>query len=549
MDQHNGIVHFQYRSKWWLPFFAPIIFLAIVVITPFAALIAGRPGGLDLGYVFGANPLGELWQKALYNSLVQGVLGALTSMALGFPLGVFLGRYRLRNGNIIRSLLILPFFLPSIVVVTAFISTFGATSTLGTIFPGTRIFGTGLTGIVAVNTFFNAPLVAFLTSGAIEGTDMSLEESAATLGSGRISSFWHIWGRNGMLAALSGGLITFLYSFAGFTAPLVIGGPGNFTVEAWIYFVVKTLSDVNLAVTFSIMQSLILIAPVLLYLMTWSRERTVVVTGMRQRVRDGIRGRFYMAGMAYLFAFLAMDALILASMLVESLSNVQGGSMTLEGYRELFSGTITGAFGIWPLLPFMNTIFYGVLTSLLVTLMGALWITGKRRLRSKADDALDSAQFLPMVIPSVVMAFSISVVYGSTFPASLTWLLIIAVQSAVAIPVVLRIISAGFARIPENLWEAAATLKGNAFFEVELPLAGSTVATALMFGFAISIGEFTATNFLSTYTFMPISVEIYQLQYQRLVTASYALGTILLVVSAISFYIIQKIGRGFETIR
>ncbi len=537
------------RRKWWLPFFAPTLFLSLVILLPFVLLVHSTSGSLDLESAYGSGAIGGLWQRALYNSAVQGVLSAILSAILGFPLGVFLGRYTMKNGSLIRSILILPFFLPSIVVVTAFISTFGGSSTLGGIYPSFRFFSTGLTGIVAVNTFFNAPLVAFLTSGAIERADVTLEESASTLGVRSPAMFRHIWGRNGILAALSGGLITFLYSFAGFTAPLVIGGPSNFTVEAWIYFLVKTLSNIQLGVLFSLMQSLILIVPVTIYLVIWSKERRVTTAFARPTGYRRERGIFYFVGLSYLSICFLLEITILGSLAVESLTFGRAGHISLNGYSLLFSGIITNAFGISPLLPFLNTIFYGILTSLIVTLLGALWITGKRRARIRPDTLLDSAQFIPLVIPSIVMALSISIAYGSNFPSSLTWVLIIAVQSAAAIPVVMRIISSGFASIPDSLWEAASTINGNAFFEVELPLAGSTIVTALMFGFAISVGEFTATNFLSTYTFMPISVEIYVLQSQRLLAASYALGTILLVLSVIFFYFIQRIGRSFETIR
>lgn len=537
------------RIYWLLLFLFPSIFLAVLIIYPFISLIDRFPGNLNTLLMLGNSISAQLASKAMYNSLLQGVLGAGFSFAAGVPLGISLGRYSYRHKRALKSMVILPFFLPSVVVVVAFESFFRMLYALGIGHALLAPFASGLGGITLINVFFNAPLVAFLVSIALERADRSLEESAKTLGAGTLRLFSSVWGRNGLLAGATGALLAFLYSFAGFTAPLMIGGQGNYTFEVLIYTMVG-LGNPSLAVALSVLQSLILIFPVLLYSFVWSKENRVT-SGTPSATGKG-RGIPYLASKIYIIIFITVEFAIIAALVVSSVDYRWNWQVSLNAYSQLFSNSVSSRLNYPAFQPLINMLFYGASATVIVAAIGMLWITGKRRLRIKADSPADIFQFIPLVVPSVVMAFSVLLVAGDALPPSYTWILIILVQAAVGIPVVLRVISSGFMNIPDTMWEAASTLKGNAFFEVELPLAGTTLATALMFGFAISIGEFTATNFLSTYSssiFVPLGIEIYQLQGLRLFSASYAAASVLLIFSVICFYLIQVVGDRFIALR
>ena len=538
----NGV-----RAIWFLMLLSPAIFLFAILVVPFIGIIADFSGHIPFLSSVGSGIYGLLGRRAIYNSLVQGGISAFFSFIFGFPLGIYMGRYSAGLRRFLRSITVIPFFLPSIVVVIAFVSLFGPGSFLTSRLPVLGIFAQGLTGIVTVNVFFNAPLVAFLTSLAVERSDRSLEESAMTLGAGKFRVFYSVWGRDGILAAVSAAVLAFLYSFAGFAAPLIIGGVKNFTVEAWIYFIVKEEANLPLGVAFSIIQSLVLILPVLVYFLLWNRQRRVTSKSPDEYAKTG--GRLVYMGKIYTALFIVAEFIILGSVILSSFDLKWNSHFTLSAYSGLFSNVTRNALGTDPSLPFLNTLFYGTMTAVISSSLGMLWIVGKRRVSARPDSIVDSTQFIPLVIPAIVMAFSVSIILGEHVSSSLTWVLIILVQTAVSIPVVLRMISSGFSRVPQSLSEAARILHGNAFFTVELPLAGTTLATALLFGFAISMGEFTATNFLSTSTFMPLSVEIYSLQSLRLTQEAYAAASLLLILSLVSFYLIQRFGESFVGIR
>ncbi len=106
---------------------APIaVFVALFALIPVGLLFASSlsaAGGLGgLGNLL-ALPLN---QRSLANSLVQGGLSAVLAVAFGYPAGVFLGRYRWPGREVVRSLLLVPFLLPSLIVVLGVEDLFGA---------------------------------------------------------------------------------------------------------------------------------------------------------------------------------------------------------------------------------------------------------------------------------------------------------------------------------------------------------------------------------------------------------------------------------------
>lgn len=518
------------KAFWLFGMALPLLFVSAFAIIPLFQLLYLNRSAITILLPFSTGPSGIVLRRAIFNSLEQAALGTVFSLMFGLPLGLFLGLHEFRGKRLVRSIVILPFFLPSIVVVLAFIDAFGGSSPLDS----------GLTGITAVNTFFNAPLIALLSSAALESRDPSLDEAAMTLGAGRWARFAHIWGREPLWAAGGGAVLTFLYSFSGFTAPLIIGGPQYFTLEAWIYYLVRTVGDIPLAASLGAFEALALLIPVLAYTLLLQRHRVPAGAG---NVHGEFSGPFAIAGLLFAVLWIVFDIYVLSSV-------VTGALLMHHGiyFLKLFSGTVFRAIGISTVGAVLNSLFYGFMSTIIVCTIGLAWITGRRRL-GLAARSLDFIQYVPLVISAVILAFSLSIAYSFAYSSNLVWMLIILSQSVIAIPVIFRVLEAGFMPVPSSLAEAATMLGGNALFEVELPLIAGAFATAVVFGFAMSVGEFTSTNFLATPAFIPLSVEIYDLRDARLFGISNAAASLLLIISVVSFYLIQRIGEKFVAVR
>ena len=93
-------------------FLVPIVaFVVVFSLLPVALLFAnalGQVGGWG-GFVSVISAAPN--RRALDNSLEQGSISAALAVAVGYPAGVFVGRYSFRGRSLLRSLLLVPFLL------------------------------------------------------------------------------------------------------------------------------------------------------------------------------------------------------------------------------------------------------------------------------------------------------------------------------------------------------------------------------------------------------------------------------------------------------
>ncbi|OYR85023.1 sulfate ABC transporter permease, partial [Halorubrum distributum] len=176
----------------------------------------------------------------------QAVLSTIASVALGLPAAYLLARFEFPGRRTLRSLTIVPFVLPSIMVAVGFVATFGDNGTLNaalTAFglPRVDLLFT-LEAVVIAHAFYNAPLVARVTTAAWESVDASAVETARSLGAGPVRAFVDVVAPQVYPAVLTGAALTFVFTFGTFPIVLALGGFQLATVEVFVYRLVRDLS-------------------------------------------------------------------------------------------------------------------------------------------------------------------------------------------------------------------------------------------------------------------------------------------------------------------
>jgi thiamine transport system permease protein len=126
---------------------------------------------------------------------------------------------------------------------------------------------------------------------------------------------------------------------------------------------------------------------------------------------------------------------------------------------------------------------------------------------------------------------------------------IVLIHAIISVPFSVRTLSSSLAAIDTRLVEAAQGVGASrlrAFFSIEVPLLKGGLIAASVFSFAISLGELAAAFMLygGRYTTIPIYIYRYIGGY-RFGSAA-AMGVVLMVVSAISFYIIDRMGARMQ---
>jgi thiamine transport system permease protein len=526
-----------------------LVFVALFAIVPVAFLF-----GRSLDAAGGAVGVGAILTspsnvRAVDNSLVQGGLSALAAVALGYPAGVFVGRYQWPGRSVLRAFLLVPFLLPSLVVVFGVLDLFGTSGLLSTALPALGVFGSGLPAIVVANLMFNVPIVVLFTAAGCEGSSADLEEAVATLGGTPARAYRDVWGAPTGVGAIAGGLLTFLFSSLSFAPPLLLCGPGCYTIEAQVWFLDTFGLQPAAAGVLSLAMVAIFLLPTGAYLLVVGRLRAN--SGRRRATLRRVDRRSPVAlALATETALVVVGVLVLlGSVLVRTVTPVGGGSAG-SAWSLLFSAATTQKLGISAVGALGNTLFFASVAAGIAIVLGIVTGYAIAR-RPRRAGALGLVLFVPLLISPVVLAFSLAQFWRPLLGGESTvWALIIVSQASLALPLALQSLEIPLSGLSPAERDAARTLGATgwvAFLDADLPRVRDGLVTAGMFAFALGLGEFTATYFLATPTFTTLPVALYDLSATRYVPAvSDAAAGLLLLLSLAVFGVLVYGGRRVE---
>ena len=485
----------------------------------------------------------------------QALLSTLASVVLGLPGAYVLARFEFHGRRTIRSLTAVPFVMPSIMVAIGFIATFGRNGVVNTVLTGIglqpiQVLYT-LPVIVLAHAFYNAPLVARVTATAWESVDAGTAETARSLGASPRRAFVDVVLPQLLPAILTGALLTFIFSFMSFAIVLALGGLSLATVEVWVYQRVSQL-DYETASALATLEMLFSLLLTYAYLRYEARQRAE--SAARPPERKPLFGRLNADRLA-VWGYVAVVAVVfvtpMASMVIASLTGPEG--FTFAYYRFLIERQTTGAaFQIKPLTAIVNSLLYGAGTLALAVPMGVLLAVVSTR-EFPGSKLIDTLSMAPFAVSGVVVGIGLlqGLVFGTTlfgYRFTVTGAVaVVAAHAVAAYPFVTRNVAPLLATIDRSIVESARTLgasRTRVLLDIELPQVFAGVLAGAAFAFAISIGEFDSTVILasgsSAYT-MPVAIE--RFLGRRLGPAT-AMGCVLLVVTAVSFLVIDYFGEG-----
>ncbi len=523
----------------------------------------------DLARLLRGDPLREVLPSLLSferpSSIVgftayQAFLSTILSVILGVPLAYLLARYEFRGRRTLRSLTIVPFVLPSILVAVGFRATF---STNGPVNTALGFFGMGpvellftLEAIVIAHAFYNAPLVARVTLAAWEAVDASAIETARSLGAGPFRAFRDVVAPQLYPSVLMGATLTFVFTFGTFPIVLALGDASLMTVEVRVFRLVERF-DYAEAAALAIIELAISLTILYAYL-RYEAKQTVQSRGARPLPRRPLRPPALTArelvpriglGVYSLVAFV-LFVVPMVSLIIASLTT-DGGSWTLDNYRFLLERQVEGAaFQVQPWPAIRNSLLFGVATLAVALPMGiTVSVLTTRRYRGRK--VVDVVAMAPLAVSGLIVGLGLlrGPVFGIEFGGYRLIIggaiAIVAAHAVAAYPFVVRTVAPGLQNLDPRLVESARSLgasRARALVDIELPLVWPGVVAGAAFVFAISIGEFSATVLLATGTdqfTMPVAIERF---IGRRLGPATAMGVVLLVVTSLSFIVIDRLG-------
>ncbi len=474
----------------------PVLVLAVFFVLPVTGMVSQ-------GFVVdGHLDLTQLWQvlgrdrtrAVVWFTLWTSAAGTAGSLLLGLPAAYALHRTAVPGRRLLRSALLVPFVLPTVVVGAAFRQLLGE---------GGPLAGLGLdqtpAAIVAGLVFFNVAVVIRVVGAAWESLDDRPAQAAATLGAPPLRVLRTITLPALGPAIVSAASVVFLFCATAFGVVLILGGVAHSTVETEIYLLTTQVYDLPAAAALSILQLLV----VVILLIGAGRLRAAVPTARRRTSprRPTLRD---LPAVAATVLLLLLVAAPLVALVLGSLHGPDGWG--LANYRAL-TGT-GGADGVevpvtQALLNSLQTAVDATWMSLLTGLLVALVVT--RRARTPRErrllGGLDALFMLPLGVSAVTLGFGFLITLDHP-PIDLreSPLLVPIAQALVALPLVVRTLQPVLSGIDDRQRQAAATLGAGplrVLRTVDLPVLWRPLLAATGFAFATSLGEFGATSFLA----------------------------------------------------
>ncbi|HEX7739967.1 MAG TPA: iron ABC transporter permease [Marmoricola sp.] len=486
----------------------PLAAIGVFFVLPFVGMIhrgLWPAGHLDIGATL--DVLGRSRTRSvLWFTAYSAALSTAGAVLLGVPAAYCCYRLRFPGRDLVRTLALVPFVMPTVVVGVAFNRLFADGEPFAWL--GSE---QGPTAIVAAMVFMNVGVVMRTVGSAWAGMDVRRAQAAAVLGASPAQVWWTVTLPALAPVVVAAASVVFLFCATSFGIVLVLGGLRYANVESEIYLLTTQELDLGSAAALSILQLLLIVA--LLWLVGRVRRQQVdhaVAAARTPALRDlPVLG----VGVAT-FGYLLLPVLTLVSASLH-----RDGGWSWGNYRALAT-TGDDTLVVPATQALANSLVIAVEATAMAMCLGAMvaYIVSRR----PADPRLarliavfDGLFMLPLGVSAVTVGFGFLITLDRP-PLDLrsSSVLIPIAQAMVALPLVVRTVAPVWRGIDDRLRQAAASLgagRWRVFASVDLAIGWRPLLAAAGFGFAVSLGEFGATSFLARSDHPTLPVVIYRL--------------------------------------
>lgn len=529
---------------------SPLIAFAVDAIM--ASLRGDGGGSISLAAIFRsfASPSTGL---ALRFSLTQAALSTLIAMIVGFPGAFFVARYKFPGRRFFLSLAAVPFCLPPILVILAFILYYGKSGWLSVAFKalGFERFGESgflysLWGLVFVHAFYNFPIVVQNVGAVWTKMPHSREEAARTLGAGKFRAFMVGTLPYLLPSLLQSASLIFLFCFFSFTIVLVFGGLSGTTLEVGIYRAIRFTNDKPLALTLALIQTAIALLLVGAF-GYFDRKNASVAKGFgnspprhRPKLAAGAAIALYM--ILIIIFFLGPLFALVAEAFTQRSSLAGPARFGFGNFARLLTGEKA------PLFPATaNSLAIGGAAALLATIAGiavaaALHYASLSRAKGRPGRRFFFLGGWITLLPLALSPAIISAGWSSLLRTG-SEILVVLGQTAIAWPFVARSLAAAFSALDKSKNEAARTLGStplHALLRVDATAISPSIASAAGFAFSITMGDVNIPLVLGGGRYETLPLLLYRLTSSYRFNEACAVGIVLALFTSIAFFLKER---------
>src|SRR4030042_1014483 len=185
----------------------------------------------------------SFYLHAIWQSILLGFSTVVTTSILGLIIAYLLIRYDFPGRGLFTYPTIFPIIMPPLVGGMGFVFILGRAGTVNVLlmdylgFTKPVNFMYGIHGVLLVETLHLFPLMTLRIVDALGKIAPSLDEAAESIGSRGLRKFWDITFPLTTPGYVSGALLVFIWTFADFATPLVVGVSNLLASQAYLNIV------------------------------------------------------------------------------------------------------------------------------------------------------------------------------------------------------------------------------------------------------------------------------------------------------------------------
>jgi iron(III) transport system permease protein len=480
-----------------------------------------------------------------------GVACVITTSVLGIAIAFLLLRYDFFGRGLFSYLTVIPMIMPPLVGVMGFTFILGRAGTVNTLlqdylnFEHPVNFMYGIHGVLLVETLHLFPLMTLSLVDAMTKISPSLDEAAESVGSRGLRKFWDITFPLTTPGYVTGALLVFIWTFADFATPLVVGIDDLLASQAYlniVQFVDRRLFKMGIVIS-AIMVILAIVFLIVAKKYVTQKDYSSLSYAQIERKK---LSRLSQAGVVALLVILLLFAFIpYFGIALDSFG--RGWALTpipvhytLQYFERVSVET--------PKFILNSLLYSGISVAICIAVgVPAAWVMARTKLPGRG--ILDALTTLILALPGT----GIGIAYMRAFrdplpfmgiPLIGMWLVIPIVLGVRRLPYTVRGTFASLLIVHRSFEEAAESVgatRVRTFRDVTLPLIWKGVLTGSLYSFILALQEASASLLLVVPGHEMMTVGIFNFYIGGSVNEAAALGLVLIILGAICLLMVNRL--------
>lgn len=493
----------------------------------------------------------SFYLRSLWKSLLLGVSVVFTTSVIGIAVAVLLIRYDFPGRNLFSYLTTLPLILPPLVGVLGFVFILGRAGTVNIILmdwfgmENPINFMYGMHGVLLVETVHLFPMMTLSVLDALSKVDPALEEAAQSVGAKSWRRFRDITLPLTTPGYVSGALLVFIWTFADFITPLVVGVQDLLAPQAYlniVQFVDRRIFRMGIVI------SALLVALAILFVLA-ARQYVAIKDYSSLAYTKVERRRLSPMNQTLAIAFLTSLLVISFIPQIGVLLAAVGRGWALTPIPEVYTLEFFRQVSVESPKFIINSFLFSGLAVVFCLLIGVpmAWILA--RTRAPGRNTMDALTTLILAVSGT--AIGIAYIRAFNFPLPFTdtsltamWIILPLVLAVRRLPYTVRGSHSSLLLVHRSMEEAAENVgasKMRVFWDITVPLVWKGILVGALFSFLTSIQEASATIFLTRGGWEMIPFGIFTFYIAGSQSQAAALGVILIGLCALSLFVVNRI--------